>query len=336
MKSYLLEGPDGVDSLKLVQRETPAPGAGEVLVRVRANSLNYRDLIVASRGYYRNANYPTVPVSDMAGEVEAVGEGVTGWKAGDRVAANFMRDFVSGAPTEAALRSSLGGGVQGTLAEQVVLPAHALVRLPAHLSFKEGATLPCAAVTAWNGLTSAGLTAGDTVLLLGTGGVSIFGLQLAKAAGARVVITSSSDAKLAKARALGADVAINYKKHPEWHEKVLEATGGRGVDQVLEVGGPGTLERSLKSTRVGGTISLIGLLDMPKDQPSVLWAMLNAQVIRGIYVGSVAQFAAMNRAIEANAIKPVIDRVFAFGKAKAAYEYFAKQKHLGKVVISHG
>lgn len=335
MKAYQFQAPDGVESLALVDLPKPEPGPGEVRVRVRANSLNYRDLIIASKGYYRNANYPTIPVSDMAGEVDAVGDGVEAWKPGDRVAANFLRDWIAGPPRERVLWSSLGGGVQGTLAEFVVLPAPSLVRVPGHLSFAEAATLPCAGVTAWNALAGSGLGPGKAVLLLGTGGVSIFGLQFAKAAGARAVVTSSSDAKLERAKALGADAAINYKQHPEWHEQVLAATGGRGVDIVVEVGGPGTLDRSMKSTAVGGAIALIGLLDMPEQQPSILWAMLNSQTIRGIYVGSVEMFEAMNRAIDANGIKPVVDRSFGFGAAKEAYGYFSQQKHIGKVVVEH-
>ncbi|MEM7808675.1 MAG: NAD(P)-dependent alcohol dehydrogenase, partial [Planctomycetota bacterium] len=197
----------------------------------------------------------------------------------------------------------------------------------------EAATLPCAAVTAWNALESAGTQAGDTVLLLGTGGVSIFGLQFAKALGATTIITSSSDEKLELAKKLGADQVVNYGKNPEWQDEVLKLTDGRGVDNVLEVGGAGTLERSLKSVRVGGTVSLIGLLTNPDEQPSILPALLNAQTIRGIYVGSVHRFETMNRAVAGHQIKPVIDRVFDFGEAKEAYTYFASQKHVGKVVI---
>jgi NADPH:quinone reductase-like Zn-dependent oxidoreductase len=230
----------------------------------------------------------------------------------------------------------LGGGVQGTLAEYIALPEHALVSIPDSLSYEEAATLPCAAVTAWNGLTAdPNLKAGDTLLLLGTGGVSIFGLQLGKAMGLRTIITSSSDDKLAKAKALGADATVNYKNHPEWHEQVLELTDGHGVDHVLEVGGPGTLERSIKSTRVGGTISMIGLLDVPEQQPSMLPLLMNAITVRGIYVGSVEIFESLLRTIEVNKIKPVIDRSFPFDDAHAAYEYFMGKGYLGKVVISH-
>jgi len=333
MRAYRIDKPTGLDSLKVVDLPEPKPGAGEVVVGMRAWSLNYRDTIVVRGGYPRNQTFPVIPLSDGTGEVLAVGAGVTSVRPGDRVAANFMRDWVSGPVCESVLRTSLGGGIDGVLAEKVCLPAHTLVPLPGHLSFAEGATLPCAAVTAWNALTSAGTKCGDTVLLLGTGGVSIFALQFAKLAGAKVILTSSSDDKAAKARELGADETINYRTHPEWHEQVLKLTGGVGADLVLEVGGPGTLERSLKSVRVGGNIALIGLLDPGKEPPSVLPVMMNAQVIRGIYVGSVAMFREMNRAIELHGLRPVIDRTFPFEKAREAYEYFSSQQHMGKVVL---
>ncbi len=333
MKAYRVSEPIGIEGLRVVDLPEPRPGPGEVVVRVRATSLNYRDSMVIKGGYPRNDRRPVIPLSDGAGEVSAVGSGVTTWKVGDRVAANFMRDWTAGGVTETALRSSLGGGIDGMLTQQSALPAHSLVRIPDHLSFEQAATLPCAALTAWNALTAAGTRAGDTVLLLGTGGVSIFGLQLAKAMGARTIVTSSSDEKLATARSLGADVTINYRSTPRWSSAVIEATAGRGVDHVLEVGGPGTLEQSLLATRPGGTISLIGLLDPGQTQPSVLPALLNAQTIRGIYVGSVEMFEAMNRAISVSRLTPVIDRVFAFDQAKEAYAHLTSQTHTGKIVI---
>ena len=337
MKAYEIRGDAGVpDAIHSCERETPEPGPGEVRIRVRACSLNFRDLIVTRGGYPRNDRNPVVPLSDAAGEIAAVGPGVADWSVSDRVMPSFLQDHPAGGLTEAAARSGLGGAVDGVLAERVVMPAQALVRIPDHLSFEQAATLPCAAVTAWNALTSAGIAAGDTVLLLGTGGVSIFGLQLAKACGAETIITSSSDDKLARARELGADHGINYAAHPEWHERVREITGGRGVDNVLEVGGAGTLERSLQSVRVGGTISLIGLLTNPEQQPSVLPVLLNAQTVRGIYVGSTRQFAELARAIALHRLEPVIDRVFAMDDAVAAYDYFRQQKHVGKVVIRVG
>lgn len=336
MKRYLLDSTKGLDGLKLEEAETPSPQRGEVLVRIRANSLNFRDTIMLKGGYPRNQQNPVVPLSDMAGEVAATGDSVTRFKKGDRVAANFMRDWIGGALSERVLWSGYGGGIDGFLCEYAVVPEGTLVHVPEHLSFEEAATLPCAALTAWNALTAAGTRAGDTVLLLGTGGVSIFGLQFARAMGARAIITTSSDEKGRRARELGAAEVINYRVHPDWHSEVRRLTGGAGADHVLEVGGAGTLERSLQSVRPGGTISLIGLLEGAKTEPSVLPALLNAITIRGIYVGSVEMFESMNRAVTIGAIKPVIDRVFPFAEARAAYEHLKSQKHLGKVVISHG
>lgn len=335
MKAYIVTAENKSAPLELKEVAKPAPGVGEVLVKIKANSLNFRDGIVLKGGYPRNTKTPVIPLSDMAGEVVEIGAGVTRYKVGDRVAANFMRDWIGGAINESVLWSGYGGGLDGFLADYAVVPEQVLVRIPSGLSYNEAATLPCAAVTAWNALTSAGLKAGDTILLLGTGGVSTFGLQFAKAAGARVIITSSSDEKLNAARQLGADETINYKTHPEWHEEVRKLTGGRGVDNVLEVGGSGTLERSLKSVRSGGTVSLIGLLTRVEHEPSMLPVLLSAITLRGIYVGSVEMFEAMNRAIEINQIKPVIDRVFPFSQAPEAYKYFLSQSHVGKVAITH-
>jgi NADPH:quinone reductase-like Zn-dependent oxidoreductase len=336
MRAYRIDSPEGVQALKIVNLPEPTPGPGEVLIAVKACSLNYRDSLLIQGGYPRNRTYPVIPLSDGAGEVVAIGPGVTRFKVGDRVAANFMRDWIGGPINEHALLSSLGGGINGMLAERVCLPAHSVVHIPGHLSFEEASTLPCAALTAWNALSSANTKAGDTVLVLGTGGVSIFALQLAKAFGARVITTSGSDDKAAKAKTLGADAIINYRKKPEWHEEVRNLTGGVGVDLVLEVGGPGTFERSIKSTRVGGTIALIGLLDMGTEPPNIIPLLLNAQKVHGIYVGSVAMFEDMNRAITVNQIRPVIDRVFPFEETRQAYEHLMSQKHLGKIVIRVG
>lgn len=333
MKQYQLNINEGIDSLKAIDVENPKPGPGEVLVKVKSTSLNYRDTIMLNGGYPRNEKNPVVPFSDMAGEVVEAAEGSV-YTPGDRVMANFLRDYIGGEYTEGVLWSGYGGGIDGFLQEYAVVPEKTLIRVPNHLSFEEAATLPCAAVTAWNALTAAKTKSGDTVLLLGTGGVSIFALQLAKSLGARVIITTSKDEKGKKARELGADEVINYKTHPEWHEEVRKLTNGRGVDHVIEVGGPGTLERSLQSVSAGGTISLIGLLDMPEEQPSILPALLNAVTIRGIYVGSVEMFETLNRALSVNQIKPVIDKVFEFDQAREALEYLQSQKHLGKVVIN--
>jgi NADPH:quinone reductase-like Zn-dependent oxidoreductase len=329
---YLVSQPDGPEAIQRVEVAEPTAGAGEVLVELKAASLNFRDLVVSRGGYPRNDRLPCTPLSDGAGVVLATGAGVTRWRVGDRVVANFMRDWVAGEVTPAALDSSLGGGIDGVLAERFVLPAQSLVRIPDHLDFAEAATLPCAALTAWNALSAAGTRAGDTVLVLGTGGVSIFGIQFARALGAVPIVTSSSDAKLERARALGAAHGINYRSHPEWHEELLRITAGRGVDHVLETGGPGTLERSIASARIGGSVNLIGIL-ADGTPPSLVLAMLKCLTIRGIYVGSVEMFEAMNRAIEAHALHPVIDSRYPFDDAVAAYQAFASQQHVGKVVI---
>ncbi len=334
MKSYTVTAANKTSPLELQEAPKPTAGPGEVVVKIKANSLNFRDGIVLKGGYPRNSQTPVVPASDMAGEVIEVGSGVKKFKVGDRVAANFMRDWHGGTLSERVLWSSYGGGIDGFLAEYASVPELSLVHIPKGLSFEEASTLPCAALTAWNGLTSAGLKAGDTILLLGTGGVSMFGLQFAKAFGANVIITSSSDEKLQKAREFGADGTINYNTHPDWHLEVLRLTNGRGVDNVLEVGGAGTLERSLKSVRPGGTVSLIGLLTRVEHEPSMLPVLLNAITIRGIYVGSREMFEEMNRAVEANNLKPIIDRTFPFTEAQEAYTYFLSQSHVGKVVIT--
>ena len=314
-----------------VELPDPTPGPGKVAVRVRAASLNFRDTVVLRGGYPRNDRLPTVPLSDAAGEVAAVGEGVDGWSVGDRVMPNFLRDWAGGAATEEVLHTSLGGGVGGVLCETFLANADTLVRIPDHLSFAQAATLPCAALTAWNALTAAGTKAGDAVLLLGTGGVSVFGLQFAKAMGATAIITSSSDEKLERAEALWADHTVNYERHPEWHENVREITGGRGVDHVLDVGGPGTLDRSMQSARVGGTVSLIGV--MTGGQPNMILPVLGALTVRGIYVGSAEMFRDMNRAIAAHRIEPVVDRTFAFDEAADAYRHLMGQGHFGKIVV---
>ena len=334
MKSYLIRTGDGIDAIESVESDEPSPGLGEVKIQMRAASLNYRDLGVASGGYLRNDTCPVVPLSDGAGEVIEVGEGVSKWQTGDRVSPIFVRDWMSGGPTDAVLRSSLGGGVDGVLAEHFVSPEQSLVRIPDSMTFEQAATIPCAAVTAWHALFDSGdLQPGQTVLLLGTGGVSIFALQLAKTAGATVIVTSSSDEKLEQAQSLGADHGINYGKHSEWHREVRRLTGDRGVDHVVEVGGPGTLERSLKSTTVGGHVHLIGVLDSPGAKVSPMLSVFNLLTVRGIYVGNREMHESTLRMMDQNQIQPVIDKTFSFDKAIDAYRYFAKQRHVGKVVI---
>lgn len=332
MKTYEITEPRGIDSLKLTERAMPKPGPGEVLMRVRAVSLNYRDLAII-RGHLGMMKRPLVPVSDGAGEVVEVGAGVADWKKGDRAAAIFTQGWLAGQPFAGMYATSLGGGIDGMLAEHVVLKATGLVRIPEYLSFAEAATLPCAAVTSWNALVTEGrLQAGDCVLVMGTGGVSIFALQIAKMHGARVIATSSSDAKLERLREMGAAEVVNYKTTPNWDERVLELTGGAGVDHVVEIGGAGTLPKSIKAVKTGGVVSLIGILAGAGQIDPMPLLLKNAR-LQGILVGSREMFEAMNRAMAANNLHPIIDRVFPFDQAPAAYRYLESGAHFGKVCI---
>ncbi len=334
MKAYQVISPDGIEAIERIERAEPEIQPDEILVRIKATSLNYRDLMVTQGGYIHNDVRPIIPLSDGSGEVVEVGRSVTKFKVGDRVAGNFFQEWRDGKLTDKTLGSALGGAIDGTLAEYAVFRAHGAVHIPEHLSHEEASTLPCAALTAWHALQAGKIKAGDTILFLGTGGVSIFGLQFAKAHGAEIIITSSSDEKLEKARELGADHIINYRKHSEWSKQVLKITDGRGVDNVLEVGGAGTLEQSIASTGLHGTISLIGLVAGAEMQITLAPA-LKMQNIQGIYVGSTAMFEAMNRAIALHQIKPVIDKKFAFDDAKSAYHHLEGATHVGKVAIIH-
>lgn len=332
MRAYEIVSAGGIDALALNEREAPEPGPGEILVDMRASSINYRDLSTILDPAARNIPYPRIPNSDGAGEVLAPGPGVTRWKAGDRVAGCFFRDWTAGPITAPAMAGALGGPVDGVLAEEVVLRESGLVEIPGHLSFEEAACLPCAAVTAWNCLVAGGgLRAGETVLLLGTGGASVFALQFAMLHGARVIITSSSDAKLERARALGAAETVNYRTTPEWERAVLDLTDGRGVDHVVEVGGAGTLEKSIASVRVGGRIAYIGVLTGGGIDPTAI--MRKSVTLQGVYVGSRAMFEAMNRAIATHGLRPVIDRTFDFADARDAYRHMQGAGHFGKIVI---
>jgi NADPH:quinone reductase-like Zn-dependent oxidoreductase len=333
MKAFELRG-FGMDQLVPTERDIPSPGPGEVLVRLRAVSLNYRDLLVIQGKYNPRMALPRVPVSDGAGEIAALGEGVTAWQVGDRVVLPFMPGWWDGPLSAEATRSALGGDVDGLLREYAVFPGVVLLPLPAHLSFEQAATLPCAAVTAWNGLFRAGnLQSGQTVLLQGTGGVSLFGLQFAKMAGASVILISSSDEKLERARALGADHLINYATHPDWDSRVLELTGRRGVDLTLEVGGAGTLNRTFRASAYGATVSLIGVLAGIAGDVHLGHVLHKALRVHGVYVGSREMFAEMNRAIESHRLEPVIDQVFPFDEVKAALQHLAFGRHMGKVVV---
>ena len=336
MKLYQFPQAAGIDTLERREAPTPKPGRGQILVKMRAASLNYRDLNVAAGRAARGTLPPNlIPLSDGAGEVVELGPDVTRAVVGDRVAGLFMQSWLGGDMEQYHVESSRGGAIDGVLAEYVVFEQDGVVPLPAHLSFEEGATLPCAGVTAWNALyTGRSLRAGETVLILGTGGVSIFALQFAHAAGARVIGTSSSDEKLARAKALGASDGVNYRQHPEWHERVLELTNGRGVDHVVEVGGAGTLARSVEAARIGGQVHLIGVLTGGEINPTPI--LRRNTVLRGIYVGSRQMFQAMNAAVALHQIHPVIDRTFDFAQAKDAYHHLKGQTHVGKVVIRIG
>ncbi len=325
------------DTFELALRDVaaPTPAAHEVAVRVRAVSLNRRDLMMVEGRYGRGGTQPnTVPLSDGAGEVIAVGSSVTRFKVGDRVAGIFFEDWLDGAPTAASLATARGGNAGGMLSEVVVTDADGLVSIPAHLTYEEAATLPCAGVTAWVGLFKRGrLQAGDFVLLEGTGGVSVFGLQFAAAAGAKPIITSSSDAKLARARELGAFGTVNYRSTPEWQRTVRELTGGTGVDQVLEVGGQDTLPRAIEALAYGGHIAIIGgLSGFASDVPVSALMGLNATA-SGIYVGSRADFEALNAFLTEHKIKPIVDKVFELEEAPAAFAAMDSGDFFGKVVI---
>ncbi len=337
MRRWTLSPGKGVATLTIETLPDPTPGEREVAVRVHAVSLNYRDLVVA-RSFYSKTVKPSglVPCSDGAGEVVAVGPGVRSVAVGDRVAGTFFQRWVSGPPTLEAHQSALGGEFDGMLSEQVVLPETGVVPVPGHLTFEEAACLPCAALTAWHALFErVPLRPGQTVLTLGSGGVSVFALQFAKAAGARVVATSSSDAKLARLRSLGADAGINYRSRPDWEKAVKEATAGRGVDHVMEVGGAGTLEKSIACLAVGGHAALIGILAGPGALANPFLLAVKNATLSGIYVGSREQFLRMNAFLaERPELRSVVDRVFPFEEAPAAYRHLEGASHFGKVVVA--
>ncbi len=333
MRVFEIRDGFGLDKLTLAERPTPTPGAGEVLIRMRAVSLNYRDLLVVKGVYNPKMALPRVPVSDGVGEVVAVGPGVSRVGMGARVAGAFMPGWAEGELTDQKAKTALGGGVDGLLAEYAVLPEDGVVIVPPHLSDEEAATLPCAAVTAWNGLVVAGqIKAGETVLVQGTGGVSLFALQFARMAGARVIATSSSAEKLAKVKALGASDAINYREVAEWGDAVRKLTDGRGVDHVVEVGGAGTLNQSLRAIRTGGHVALIGVL-AGYGQFNPVPILMKAVRVTGIFVGSRAMFEDMSRAIAVSGLRPVVDRVFGFEQAADALKHLESASHFGKVAI---
>ncbi len=336
MHAYQVDSADGIGAVKKVEIDTPTPGDNEVLVKMKACSLNYRDLLITMGGYVRNDVRPIVPLSDGAGEVIQVGKNVTQFQPGDRVIGNFFQHWENGNIDDAGLNSALGGSINGVLSEYFILNEDCTVKIPEHLSFEEASTLPCAATTAWHALVEVGnIKAGDTILLLGTGGVSIFGLQIAKAKGAKVIITSSSDEKLKRAADMGADHTINYKDTPDWEEQVLSLTNGQGVDNVLEVGGAGTFEKSVASAKVNGTVSVIGILTGLENPTISLMTIFNLLRIQGIYVGSTAMLTDLCDFMAEHKINPVIDKAFDFSESMDAYNHMASAKHFGKIVITN-
>ncbi len=323
----------GFENLRFEEVPDPSPGPGQAVVRVRACSLNYRDLLVARGSYGRAVKAPLTPLSDGAGEVIAVGEGVARVKPGDRVCGIFFQRWMEGEIDDDKAASAMGGAINGMLAEQVCLNAEGLVHAPRDFSFEEAATLPCAAVTAWNSLFHSGrLQPGESVLVQGSGGVSVFALQFAKMAGARVFATSGSDVKLERLKSMGAETGVNYKTTPEWDKPARAFTNGVGVDHVIEVGGAGTLPLSLKSLRRAGHIALIGVLTGGGEMDPRMIFLRSARV-QGIYVGSRKMFEEMNRAIESAGMRPVIDRVFEFEQTIEAMRYMESGSHFGKVCI---
>jgi NADPH:quinone reductase-like Zn-dependent oxidoreductase len=324
----------GLAELRAVDRPDPEPGPGQVRVRFRAVSLNYRDVLMVEGKYNPRQKLPLVPCSDGAGVVDAVGAGVTRFAVGDRVMPNFAQGWLAGRETREKMKTTLGGPLDGTLRELGVFSEEGLVAIPEHLTDEEAATLPCAAVTAWNALAGKGsVRAGDTVVTLGTGGVSIFVLQLARLFGARVIVTSSSNDKLARAKELGAWHGINYLERPEWADGVLEVTGGVGADHVVELGGAGTLGQSLKAVRPGGEISIIGVLAGAVTELNLTSVLMRGLRLQGVLVGSREHFEDMNRALAHHRLRPVLDRTFDFADAPAAFRHLATGRHFGKVVV---
>ena len=337
MKVFEIRGDWGFDHLQLGARPEPRPGAGEVLLRMQAASLNSRDLVVPVRGYGAfTGNLPLIPLSDGVGEVVEVGPGVTRVKAGDRVCPCFHQSWIGGPPDLERLTRTLGGPIDGTMAELMCLPAEGVVKVPAHLTDEQAATLPCAALTAWSALvTYDDLGPGSRVLVQGTGGVALFALAFAKLAGCHVTVISSSDEKLARAKALGADAGVNYTTTPEWSKASREITSGRGFDHIVELGGEKTLPQSLRAIRPGGTISMIGVLS-GSALSAPLGHVVTRQVrLQGITVGSRDGFEAMMRAVDQHRLVPVVDRVFAFDELKEAMAALKRGAHFGKICIRH-
>lgn len=339
MKAFVIKaGSTSLEGLEQTELDQPQAGPGEILVEMKAASLNFRDLAII-KGVYVGCPVPrdTIPLSDGSGLVVATGKGVTRFKTGDRIAGTFFRNYVNG-PPRMLFGDTLGSPLDGNLCEYAVFNERDAVMIPDHLSFAEAATLPCAGVTAWHALMVAGkaIKPGDRVLVLGTGGVSIMALQFARMCGAEVIATSSSDEKLARVSDMGASHTINYKTHPDWHEQVLAITDGEGADCVVEVGGAGTLSRSMQALAHGGKIGMIGVLSGMEGDTNPRGMMFKCGSMHGIFVGSRAMFEDMNQAISVNEMHPVIDRTFNFDDSAKAYQWMQSQSHFGKVVIEIG
>lgn len=335
MKAWEIKDAFGIDALKLTERPDSPLQPHHVRIRVKAASLNYRDFMTVKHGGALNAKLPLIPCSDGAGEVVEVGPGAARVKTGDRVAGIFFQNWLTGDIAPHHFTSALGGALDGMLADQVVLHEDGVVHLPEYMTYEDAATLPCAAVTAWQGLVTKGsMKAGDTILVQGTGGVSIFALQFGVMSGARVIITSSSDEKLTRAKQLGTWETINYQKTPDWAQRALELTNREGVDHVVEVGGAGTLEQSFKAARVGGTVSLIGVLTGFAGKIDPYPVLMKGLRLQGVYVGSREMFEAMNKALAVQKTRPAIDKVFPFTEAREAFKLMESASHFGKIVIA--
>ena len=333
MKAWEIRGGFGLENLVRTERPDPEPGTGEVLVEVKATSLNFRDWMMLKGEYNPRQPLPLVPLSDGAGVVRGVGPKVRRFKVGDRVTAIFAQRWMGGEVTRDSIRSSMGGPLDGMLSQYRALSEEGLVATPAHLSDEEAATLPCAAVTAWSAFAQRPLKPGETVLVQGTGGVALFALQFAKLAGARVLLISSSDAKLERAQRLGADAVLNYRTTPEWGQWAREETGGEGVHHVVEVGGAGTLKQSLRAVRINGQVSVIGVLGGSATETSLIPILMQNVRLQGVVVGSREDFEAMARARTLHGLHPVLDRTFDFEDVPAAFAHLASGAHFGKVCI---
>jgi NADPH:quinone reductase-like Zn-dependent oxidoreductase len=333
MKSFEIQQ-FGIDQLALVDREKPEPHENEVLVRLTAASLNFRDLLMVEGKYNPRLRFPLIPLSDGVGVVEKTGSRVTRFQAGDRVAGIFMQTWIDGPPSELKGKSALGGAIDGVAREYICLNEEGLVHVPSNLTDVEAAALPCAAVTAWHALFEHGTAVpGDTVLIQGTGGVSTFALRFAVAAGLRTIVTSSSDEKLARVREFGAHEVINYKQTPEWGKQARALTSGLGVDNVIEVGGSNTIQQSLVAARTGGMVSVIGILGGVEPTISPAQVLMNSVRVQGIYVGSRSMFERMNKAIVLHDLKPVISKVFPWTELKDALRHMKEQGHFGKICL---